>query len=144
MEDLCPLKELQSLQRSWKTDVDLGFSTFSLGLPQLLHPCWRMENNHNPILRSCCGSDGISQPSVNVINRDLPGTGAAHSQRNPCRMNLTGMCPVNEEDCAGTEDYKEESKYWRRWDCYLDYAGCFEVIGVCTKDEFVGWLLHNL
>lgn len=72
-----------------------------------------MEDNHNPVLRSCCGSDGISQTGVNVINRDLPGAGAACSQCNPCRVNQnsTGMCPVNEEDCAGVEDYKAVSKY---------------------------------
>lgn len=97
------------------------------------------EDNHSPVLRNCYGSDGISQPGVNVINRDLPGTRVARSQCNPCRMNqnLTGMCPVNEEDCADAEDYKAVSKYWKRWDGYLDYAGCFEVIGVCTKDDFV-------
>lgn len=130
VEDLWPLKELQSLQRSWKTDVDLSFSAFSLCLPQLLHPCWRMENNHSPILRSCCGSDGISHPGVNVVNRDLPGTGDRCSQCNPCRMNqnLTGMCPVNEEDCAGAEDYKAVSKYRRRWDSYLHYAGAFKLL----------------
>lgn len=45
------------------------------------------EKNHNPVLRNCYGSDGISQPDVNVINRDLPGTRVARSQCNPCRMN---------------------------------------------------------
>lgn len=78
MEDLLTLQELGSLQGSWKIDVDLGFNTFSLCLPQLLQLCWKMENDH--VLRSCYGCAGISQPRVNVINRDLPVTGLAHSQ----------------------------------------------------------------
>lgn len=71
-------------------------------LPSCCSPVgWRIT--HSLVLRSCYGSDGISQAGVNVMNRDLPGTRVAHSQCNPCGMNqnLTGMCPVNEEDCAG-------------------------------------------
>lgn len=72
MENLLTLQELETLQGSWKIDVGLGFNVFSLCLPQLLQPCWKMENDHGPILRNCYGCAAISQLGVNVINRDLP------------------------------------------------------------------------
>lgn len=112
----------------------MGFNTLSLCLPQMLEDVTIALSLGTVVVV-------MEFPNLvlNVISRDLPGPRAACNQSNPCRMsqNFTGMCPVNEEDCAGAEGYKAVLKYWRRWDSCLDYAGCFEVIGVCTKDEFV-------
>jgi len=80
VEDLLTLQELESLQGSWGIDVDLGFNMFSPCLPQLLHLCWKMENDHGPVLRNSDGCAGISHPGVNVISRDLPVTGVARRQ----------------------------------------------------------------
>lgn len=41
--------------------------------------CWKMENDHRPVLRNCHGCAGIPQLGVNVLNRDLPVAGVAHS-----------------------------------------------------------------